>query len=120
LKTYTSKVDYRLYRENIGYHREDWIKAMAEYDGVLEIKPAHHTANFKKGMCLLKLHKQQEAIPFFDAAILAKPRYTEALAERGVAKLNLGDSSGCDDLRHAKELGEKSGAIEDLLGRYCE
>ena len=92
---------------------------MAEYDGVLEIKPAHHTANFKKGMCLLKLHKQQEAIPFFDAAILAKPRYTEALAERGVAKLNLGDSSGCDDPETCqgtwREIWRYRGPIRSLL-----
>ena len=76
-------------------------------------------ANFKKGMCLLKMHKQKEAIPFFDTAIQTKADYTEALAERGVAKLNLGDNTGCDDLVKGNELGEKSGAIENLLSRYC-
>ncbi len=121
IKLQPQKIDFHFYRADIYYHRKkDYPKAIVEYQNMLKLKPDHKEANFRMGMCMLKSHKPQEAIPFFDKAIEKDPNHVEALAERGVAKLNLGDGSGCDDLKKARSLGEKAESISELISKHCD
>ena len=114
------KSDYYRYRADIFYHREDFAKAAMEYETMTQIKPTDHFANYRMAMCMLKLRKSEDAIKYLDAAIAAKPEYKEALGERGVAKLQRGDKTGCDDLKKAVELGEKAESVMELIEKHCK
>lgn len=114
------KSDYYRYRADIYYHRDDFAKAALEYEKMVQIKPDDSFANYRMGMCMLKLRKSKEALPYFDAAIAAQPDYKEALGERGVAKLQLGEKSGCDDLNRAVALGENAESVLELIKKYCK
>ncbi len=114
------KSDYYRYRADIYYHRQDWAKAGVEYEKMIQIKPSDSFANYRMGMYLLKMRKAKEALPYFDAAIESKPTYKEALAERGVVKIQLGDKSGCDDLQKSVDLGEDAESVQEPIKTYCK
>ena len=64
----------------------------------------------------------REAIAFLDKAIASRPDYQEAFFQRGVAKLQLGDSAGAtDDLERAVAIDPRSADTWYHLGRAaCE
>jgi len=98
----------------------DFGKAALEYEKITQIKPKDHFANYRMGMCLLKLRRSQEALPYFDAAIAAKSDYKEAFGQRGVIKLQKGDVTGCDDLKRAVKLGEDAESVKELISQHCK
>ncbi|SVC15496.1 uncharacterized protein METZ01_LOCUS268350, partial [marine metagenome] len=53
-------------------------------------EPNHSSALHNMGVILAQKHKQQEAIGYFDRAIVALPDYAEAFNNKGSALLALG------------------------------
>ena len=60
------------------------------YLTILIKQPNHSSALHNMGVILAQKHKQQEAIGYFDRAIVALPDYAEAFNNKGSALLALG------------------------------
>ncbi|WP_416864768.1 MAG: tetratricopeptide repeat protein [Imperialibacter sp.] len=115
---------------NIEFARNNFQKSIEYCNKVLMSNPLDSEVWFIKGVAYSNMADNTNAIKSYDNAIKASPDYVEAIANRGVAKINLLTGSGnpnpskketkdaCKDLKRAFELGDTS--VEDLLFLYCK
>ena len=90
--------------------------AVSDYDNVIMLNPGHISAYFNRAYIKTQLDDFQGALPDIDMVIKLNPQYVTAYYLRGIVLINLG-KDGCDDLRHAYEMGYKE-AEKDVL-KYC-
>ncbi|KAB2871079.1 MAG: tetratricopeptide repeat protein, partial [Bacteroidales bacterium] len=64
------------------------------------------------------LGNHKEALPDYDAAIIADPKNPEAYFNRGISRINLQDTKGgCEDFHKSLELGFKQ--AQQMINMYC-
>lgn len=95
----------------------DYQGAIADFSKGIEIKPTA-VSYFLRASAKSLLEKWRSAIEDYTKAIEYDSKYALAYHMREIAKLVLGDSGGCSDLKKATDLGELA-AKEDLK-KYCK
>ncbi len=62
-----------------------------------------------------------EAIKHFDKALSIKSDFRDAIAERGIAEVYVGETErACNDFREAMKMGHRSNAVTSLFATHCE
>lgn len=90
------------------------------HDRLLKVYPNDYKSLMARAHLQNDLQHFDLALKDLDLAITADPSAAEPLLLRGIIRINHGDiDTGCIDLRKAKEFGENSKNLEDLLQQYC-
>lgn len=69
---------------------QDWERAIALYDQVIAVEPAHAEAHYKRANALRLSGRLEEALAGYDRAIALKSDYAHAYCNRGVVLQKLG------------------------------
>ncbi|WP_445709891.1 tetratricopeptide repeat protein [Flavobacterium sp.] len=113
----------------INSHEGNYKEVITNCDDYLKINASDPEIYFIRGTANDMLFNSKEAILDYDSAIAISSDYYQALANRGVAKINLLRKNGkiklseeekksaCEDLNRAKELGDDS--VDDLIYVHC-
>lgn len=113
----------------IHYSEGKYKEVIKNCDMYFKIYPNDPEIHFIRGTANDMLQNFNESIADYDKAIEIKPKYVQAIANRGTAKINLLTTNGnlqpskketesaCKDLKKAKWLGDTS--VEDLIFVYC-
>jgi len=88
-----------------------------EFDSALRLNPQNRFAHFLRGNAYSNLKQYQKAINDYNKSIELNSNDATSYLNRGRAKLQLGDKSGCYDLSKAGELGEE--AAYDYIRVSC-
>lgn len=117
------------YLAKIEYEQGSFKESILYYNKIISLTPDDPELYFNRGAAKGMLMDSEGSIKDYDKAIELKPNYTEAYANRGVAKINLlttkgniqptkeQTTDGCEDLKKAKQLGDKS--VDDMIFIYC-
>lgn len=94
----------------ITYHRMgDNGSAISALNISVERDKTNHEAWYWRGKVHKALGQYIRAVADFDRTLLAQPQHTEALYQRGLAKITLQDhQGGCADLTQAASMGHDS------------
>ena len=65
-------------------------------DAALERKPDYVAAVDSRGLVLLRLGRNQDALAAYEAALAGRPNFAHSLLGRGIARQRLGDRAGGD------------------------
>lgn len=71
-----------------------YIKALADLDAVISVRPAYRLALFYKGLALQLMNRQEESIPFYNQSLRFTPGYYQAFFNLAYALMKTGDYSG--------------------------
>lgn len=123
-----AKVAY-YYLGNIHSSRFESKKAIKYLDKLIKLAPTDAEAYFLRASTKNQAFDFEGAVADYDLAIQYKPKYQEAYAGRGVAKIKLVPAteknvnatcleSPCADLLKAKKMGDAS--LEEVLILYCK
>jgi tetratricopeptide (TPR) repeat protein len=124
--TYLLQNGYRLMKEN------EYRFAIAMFAQAIKINPTVSELYFFRGFCESYNFQFKKAIDDFNKAIVLKPNYPEAYANRGKAKIFLLTIGGnpnvdpekatdaCSDFKKAIAQGDKSKDTADMIARYCK
>ena len=89
--TMTSNDLATLLSDGIAHHNAGRLpEAIARYEHILRLAPAHADALYMRGMADLQQGRATQALPFFDAALIARPDFVAAQVERASALIDLG------------------------------
>jgi tetratricopeptide (TPR) repeat protein len=93
--------------------------AKTDFDRAIKIYPNDAEVYFWRAYTKYKLRdKASSEIADYNRAILLRPEYPEAFFNRGLAKIkNRQQSSGCNDLKKALELGYQDAELQ--LRLHC-
>ncbi len=113
-------------RGNDQYMAGDFVRAIASFDQVVQIKPDYHEAWFNRGVSLDNLGQYEAAIASYDQAVQIKPDFHEAWNNRGNSLKNLGQYEAAiasfDQAVQIKpdlhEAWSNRGVSLDNLGQY--
>lgn len=91
------------------------------YNKLLEVDPKNKKALFHRALIHSELQEFNEALEDYNTLLSLDQNHKIALANRGVLYINLGhDELGCKDMLKAKELGDNSPAIKELIPLHCQ
>ena len=100
---------------------DDISKEESVYNKLLEVDPNNKKALFHRALIHSELQEFNEALDDYNTLLTLDQNHKIALANRGVIHINLGnDELGCKDMLMAKELGDNSPAIKELIPLHCE
>jgi tetratricopeptide (TPR) repeat protein len=92
--------------------------ALPDLNKAIELDPENPEAYMNRGVVKLNLADYNGAIRDFSFTILKKPGFAYSYFNRGLAFIKSGDTeSGCNDLKHAQQLGFNQAAA--VIKQYC-
>lgn len=94
-------------------NREDNYVQQPYYDRKIKDNKSAE-AYFARGTARFASGHQREAIGDFDEALMLDPRHFQALHQRGMTKVVLGDRSGIEDYRRALEIRHNPVTLDSL------
>ncbi len=96
-------------------------EALAKFDVALQQRPALAAdVEFNRGTCLATLGQHAPALAAFDAALASRPGYAEALTNRALSRLALGDPrGGLTDVDAVLAVQARLGPARRVAGRCC-
>lgn len=92
-------------------------EAIADFDRAISLNPDYHMAYNNRGSVYILQKQYQRAIEDLDQAIALKRDFAEAFGNRGIAKIYIGNTDGCLDLKSAMDLGFAPAG--EFLRKYC-
>lgn len=107
-------------------------EAIELFDKAIELNPTVAYVYFARGTAYSNTFDYEKAIVDYNKALELNPEYKEVYTNRASAKINQFTSKGnldptpeqtqsaCEDLQKAKELGDNSLAVEDMIYLYCK
>lgn len=99
------------------HNKEAELKVL---DQLLEKYPNEYKAIMNRALLLNDLQRFKGALEDLSHAIKINDQDPESRLLRGIININLGYiEEGCVDLKRAKELGDKSAAILELIPMHC-
>ncbi len=93
-------------------------EAIVDYDRAISLNPDYHMAYNNRGSVYILQKQYQQAIGDLDKAIALKPDFAEAFGNRGIAKIKMGNTDGCVDLKSAADLGFLPAG--EFFRQYCK
>ena len=104
------------------YSQEDEKeKEIGVYTELLDNFEDEYKALMNRGLLYNEIQEFEKAKIDFGNAILIDPTDAEPRVLRGVIYINEGNTQkGCVDLMRARELGDKSAAVIELIPTHCE
>ncbi|HSF89709.1 MAG TPA: tetratricopeptide repeat protein [Saprospiraceae bacterium] len=93
-------------------------EAIVDYDRAISLNPDYHMAYNNRGSVYILQKQYQRAIEDLDQAIALKPDFAEAFGNRGIAKLKMGNTDGCVDLKRSADLGFLPAG--EFYRQYCK
>ncbi|MCB0481201.1 MAG: tetratricopeptide repeat protein [Flavobacteriales bacterium] len=104
------------------YIKEDEIgKEEQVYNRLLAVDPNNIKALFHRALINSEMQEFNDALADYTRVLNLDPKHTMAYANRGVILINLGKiEDGCADLKKAKELGDNSPAVKELIPVHCQ
>jgi tetratricopeptide (TPR) repeat protein len=113
------KVKYLSLRGDLHIKTEQWDKAIADFQSILELDPSNEPARLQTGAALQKKGQFKEALLTYDEIIKNNPQSADAYRLKGLLYLQAAvPDKGCEFLKKAAELGSES-ARESAI-RYCK
>lgn len=99
------------------YSANQWLEAESVFRQILRAVPTHHHATQLLAVTLFQQNRRDEAIQMINRAIAMQPDSADALVNRGVMLMALGDMDRAIlDYRRAVELQPNNPAALDNLG----
>jgi len=93
-------------------------EAIVDYDRAISLNPDYHMAYNNRGTVHILQKQYQRAIEDLDKAIALKPDFAEAFGNRGIAKIKMGNTDGCVDLKSSADLGFLPAG--EFYRQYCK
>ncbi len=93
-------------------------EAIVDYDRAISLNPDYFMAYNNRGSVYILQKQYQQAIEDLDKAIALKPDFAEAFGNRGIAKLKMGNTDGCVDLKSSADLGFLPAG--EFYRQYCK
>lgn len=99
--------------------KNDLLKAKGSYDRLISIAPYNAYGWCDRGIVLAAMHQDEEALADLERAIELDPTLDQAHVQKALALFRMDRrQEGCDALRQARDLGDKS--VDEILLVYCE
>lgn len=99
--------------------KNDLVTAKSLYDRLIDIAPYNATGWCDRGIALAAMHQYEAALADLDRAIELDPTMDQAHVQRALALFRMDrKQEGCDALRQAHDLGDRS--VEEMMLIYCE
>jgi len=92
-------------------------EALADFDQAIAINRHYHMAYNNRGSVYILQKQYQRAIEDLNQAITLKHDFAEAFGNRGIAKIFIGNTDGCVDLKSASDLGFAPAG--EYFRKYC-
>jgi tetratricopeptide (TPR) repeat protein len=114
----TTKYDIMNSAGNILIEKKEPKLAMKYFSMAIATGKADHLPYYNRGMLYSDEHKFQLAIKDFDKAIQLKPDFAEGFNNRGIAKVQFGDTLGAyQDFENAVKFKPADQMMQDNLAR---
>lgn len=95
----------------------EYSKAIADFNKVLEYEPENHQVIFNRGNTKAKLNDLAGAVTDFSKAIELNSKFVGAYHNRGIARIKMNIKElGLNDLKEAERLGDPK--AKDLIAKY--
>lgn len=89
--------------------------AVTAYSKIREANPFSQEATLKLGQLYTANNQNDEALKVYDEALDLQPDFAEALRQRGLLRLQMGDEKGSEDVANAEKLDQEA-ATENAEG----